>query len=239
MKSKTIKAYEKMFNFISNEIGNQEIMLICDFEIAQIIAFKNIFDKSTVRGCYFHFTQIIWRWIQQLGLVIEYKNFVIFKEFIRKLISLCFLPSDYIIPAFILIKERYSTTSSSYYKIIDKFERNYIYSDNTLTGTHTFWNCYERIKNNMPLTTNALEGYHRFINNSFKTAHPNLAIFLDFLIKEELRISIKITEVMKGKSFGRKLKEYKNIQNIITNINYYTLEEILEAICYNIKIKLY
>jgi predicted DNA binding CopG/RHH family protein len=72
-----------------------------------------------------------------------------------------------------------------------------------------FWNCNERLIKNHPLTTNALEGYHRSLNNSFRTSHPNFAKFLDFLQKEEKRIKIKIQEVLLGKI------KFKGIKNTI------------------------
>ncbi|KAG0438006.1 hypothetical protein DMUE_3358 [Dictyocoela muelleri] len=41
----------------------------------------------------------------------------------------------------------------------------------------TFWSVYNRIINNVPITTNCLEGWHRSLNNNFIKAHPSLLEF--------------------------------------------------------------
>jgi hypothetical protein len=90
-----------------------------------------------------------------------------------------------------------------------------------------------------PLTTNALEGYHRSINNSFRTANPNLARFLDFLQKEVRRIKFKVEEAANGK-LKRKCKEkYTQLFNILNCYESYTESEILCIIATIIEIKSY
>lgn len=47
--------------------------IFIDFEIAVIEAVNYILPLTQVHGCLFHFTQSIWRKVQEFGLVNEYK----------------------------------------------------------------------------------------------------------------------------------------------------------------------
>ena len=48
-------------------------MLMSDFELALIQATALNFLNASHKGCYYHFKQAIWRKVQSLGLVEEYK----------------------------------------------------------------------------------------------------------------------------------------------------------------------
>jgi hypothetical protein len=39
-----------------------------DFEMAMLRALKDVFPAAQIRGCFFHFTQCLWRKVQELGL---------------------------------------------------------------------------------------------------------------------------------------------------------------------------
>jgi hypothetical protein len=42
--------------------------LTCDFEISAMNVFKNIFPNSCIKTCFFHFSQSLWRKIQDCSL---------------------------------------------------------------------------------------------------------------------------------------------------------------------------
>ena len=50
--------------------------LTCDFELAAINAFRNMFPSLHISRCFFHFSQSLWRKIQELGLTryVKYSN---------------------------------------------------------------------------------------------------------------------------------------------------------------------
>jgi hypothetical protein len=43
--------------------------LTCDYELAAINAFKQVFPSVHVSGCFFHFSQSLWQKMQELGLM--------------------------------------------------------------------------------------------------------------------------------------------------------------------------
>lgn len=70
---------------------------ICDFELALILALETELRGIRVRGCYFHFSQSLWRKFASLGLVSEYRaqtdNGRRLREFVRKTRAIGFLPA--------------------------------------------------------------------------------------------------------------------------------------------------
>ncbi|XP_051157418.1 uncharacterized protein LOC127279226 [Leptopilina boulardi] len=48
--------------------------LVVDFEVAIHNSIKTVWPSSTIIGCYFHLSQSWFRKIQELGLVVDYKN---------------------------------------------------------------------------------------------------------------------------------------------------------------------
>ena len=103
MSGKTTKDYEAIFRtllriLLHGNIGVQSITL--DFEAAVWVALKKVLPSVSLKGCLFHWSQTIWRKIQQLGLVTIYLKKDSAYKFCRRswhflslllsLITLCF-----------------------------------------------------------------------------------------------------------------------------------------------------
>ena len=58
----------------STEYTMNPDIIISDFEIGAMNAFKEVFPNTTIKGCHFHYTQAIWRNIQENGLCAWYKE---------------------------------------------------------------------------------------------------------------------------------------------------------------------
>ncbi|KAG8176080.1 hypothetical protein JTE90_025538 [Oedothorax gibbosus] len=73
--SKTEAVYSQLLAALKvlNPNLNPETILI-DFEKAAMNAFKANFENTSIRGCFFHLSQAIWRKIQQLGLQARYAS---------------------------------------------------------------------------------------------------------------------------------------------------------------------
>ena len=74
-----------------------------DFEAALMAAITDEFPAADLHGCYFHFTQAVWRKIQFLGLVHEYAHNPSLMTACRRLMALPFLPEGEIQDTFELI----------------------------------------------------------------------------------------------------------------------------------------
>ena len=54
------------------------------FELALVQSLELEFPGARIHGCYFHFTQCLWRKVQRLGLVEEYKENTAIRHFIQR-----------------------------------------------------------------------------------------------------------------------------------------------------------
>ncbi|KAF0748988.1 Uncharacterized protein FWK35_00020675, partial [Aphis craccivora] len=70
-----------------------ENMITIDFEQAVIKAIEDVFkNEVTIQLCYFHLNQSIWRKVQELGLAIKYKENKQFRQAVKLISALAFLP---------------------------------------------------------------------------------------------------------------------------------------------------
>jgi hypothetical protein len=71
--------------------------VICDFELALITALQTELPGCRIRGCYFHFTQSLWRKVASLGLVTQYRRNSRhgrkIRKIIQKIMAIGYLPS--------------------------------------------------------------------------------------------------------------------------------------------------
>lgn len=121
----------KMYCFVLREIqdlvsnipnftlGIQWQSVMMDFEDATSAAFRNVFPTVQVRGCYFHFTQSIWRWLNGHNILrylykdneMEYE----FKYFVRSLMLLAFLREDDVATVYQSLLDYYKRSHSILY----------------------------------------------------------------------------------------------------------------------------
>ncbi len=61
--------------------------IMTDFELALVQLLELEFPGAHIHGCYFHFAQSLWRKVQRLGLVEEYKEDAFVRRFVRVRVS--------------------------------------------------------------------------------------------------------------------------------------------------------
>ena len=89
MVTKTVAHYRHVFQEIQARVRAlthhrwRPGMVITDFEIALQTAVRGEFPATAVCACYFHFTQSLWRKIQDLGLAVAYRQ----NRHIKELVS--------------------------------------------------------------------------------------------------------------------------------------------------------
>lgn len=74
--------------------------VVADFELAFWQAIRKVLPGVSQRGCVFHFTQAVWRNIQEVGLQVAYTKDEAVNRICRKTIALPFLPAACIPTAF-------------------------------------------------------------------------------------------------------------------------------------------
>ena len=106
--------YQQIFRHLKRQVridSNHRLrptIAICDFEAGLIGALEAEFPNIRVHGCYFHFTQSLWRHVQELGLAAPYRentrNGRKLKQCVRKLMAIGFIPTALVRQNFRLLR---------------------------------------------------------------------------------------------------------------------------------------
>ena len=142
---------------------------MCDFEIGIHIASMVIFDEVETMGCLFHFSQCIWKRVQEKGMVTAYNKSKKFKKFIRCVTALPFVKLSKLQATVDWLRNwNFNTTEEEDFK---DFMVDYI-QDYWLDGVFPppIWNCRNRQGG---YTNNPHEGFNSNINKSVRIVHPN------------------------------------------------------------------
>ena len=69
--------------------------IVCiDFESEMIAAVQEVLDNARIRGCLFHFSQALWRKMQDLGLTVRYKEDQTFNRLVLRAAALLLVPPN-------------------------------------------------------------------------------------------------------------------------------------------------
>jgi hypothetical protein len=99
LKRKQLRLYRQVLRSIKRRVYNvtgqqfEPRKVICDFELSLILALQTELSQTSIKGCFFHFTQSVWRRIQKLGLERAYRRNSTFANFAKKLMALAHLPT--------------------------------------------------------------------------------------------------------------------------------------------------
>lgn len=151
MTNRTVADYRRVLFVIRREVRRvsrhrwRPTNMTCDFEQAIISAVGTEFPNIEIGGCYFHFTNNMWKHVQDLGLARAYRQDEQLKKVIRKLMALGYLPRALVRMNFDLLRRRNSTARLMhlYPALADFFD--YV-SNNYINGQYpiTLWNVYDR-----------------------------------------------------------------------------------------------
>ena len=107
--------------------------------------------------------------------------------------------------------------------VINYFEDNYIGRlrsrgrDNP-TFAITSWNVHNRLKDGLPRTNNHIEGWHRKLQASITSSHPNIWKFIDVLKKEQALVDVEINQILGGHKPPKQRKIYSQITERLNNL---------------------
>lgn len=206
LKSKNLEIYVRLFKQLK-EYKFDPLVVTIDFEQAIKHALEEIFTNVKVYGCAFHMSQNLWKKIQKLRLVSDYKNNDKFKELIRMYFDLTFFPVESLGEALEFIDKQFNDVEignkHEYLKFKKYFIETYIgleCNSNVKAPLYksSFWNCHGRIISRIPRTTNIAEAWHRHLNTFHETAHPNIGKLISSLQKDEEKVRINLLRWSNG-----------------------------------------
>ncbi|CAF0877561.1 unnamed protein product [Rotaria sordida] len=196
---KTRSIYERMFDELTFHANRLNLLfeperITSDFEKSLIKAVSNKFPSARHSGCYFHFTQCIYRKIQSLGLDISYREDDDVRSTCRQLMALPFLPMEEIEFAFEELMEQSPIVVNP---LIEYFKNYWI--------TQVSINMWS-VSHLDTRTNNSVEGWHNRFNNRINKHHPNIWHFISVIKVEEVVFQQQLIHIQTGAQKKKKKK---------------------------------
>jgi len=180
MTGKSVPLYRKMVrmlkDFCCDRLGVSfaPCRVCLDFEKAVIRVMREEFPGISIDGCLFHHSNACLRYVKTNGMYPDYKRTVIFRTYVRMLMSLPFLELSDIERCFFLLKSRAEVDCVGVLPFFHYFENEWM---NDLS----VWNVYGRALR----TNNHVEGWHLRFSRIVCVSHPNVWRLLECLKGEE------------------------------------------------------
>ncbi|KAF7699640.1 hypothetical protein CDIK_1097, partial [Cucumispora dikerogammari] len=187
------------------------------------------------------FGQSIWRKVQTLKLSENYKKDEKTKSIVRRCLNLSFVKTDKIETEFQQLKEKYKKfirKNEQIKQFITYFQQTYI-GETDNSGVYVLplfkkelWSVYNRTINSIPRTTNSVEAWHKSLNSRINHAHPNIAMFINVIQKEEEVLRLFLSRAKSGKvDFSKiNLKKEEKLRIIVNNYNNYERKGFFKAL---------
>ena len=168
-----------------------------DFEIASINAATANFPAIEIKGCLYHPFPNFWKRIQETGLQKRYTNEEDFANALRMILALAFVPLDNVIAYF---EELADHLRNAFTKdcddLLDYFEDNY--PQRAPLFSISLWNMFHRTFDELPRTTNHIDGWHRNFQATIVACHSTFWTCLELLKKEDALNRVKILQACGG-----------------------------------------
>lgn len=220
--------------------------MLSDFEFGILNAFEIVFPLVERRGCFFHFSQSIWKRIQQIPNILN--SYVTDPEFglnVRQLAAIAFVPVDQVTATFdILMNSPFFEANDHLLRpLIDYFED--IWIGRPRRGgrrapmfPHSLWNCYRTTVLQNSRTNNSVEGWNRRLNTLVGMSHPTIWKLIDKLKAEQSVTEMKINQLIAGTPSQPRRKKYRDLEDrllsLTQNFNDTSTEDYLLGIAQNI-----
>ena len=200
--------YEKAFKLLKRAAKQFKIkidppIVLTDFEAAEIKAVASVFPDASRRGCYFHLAKNMWKHIQKLGLANSYAKSVKCQMAFRQTEALAFLDPQEVDQGLAAIRASAPNTMKPFF---DYFEKTYVLGKMKSSGRRgkprfapEFWSVKSSTENDMPRTSNAVEGWHNKFGGLFKDrTHCKFYEVLRAFQQEEHETSAKYLQNLQG-----------------------------------------
>lgn len=178
------------------------VSVMTDLELAIINSVEEVYPQCSIRLCFFHLKQNLYRKIQSLGLQVAYNSRTdsSIRDYATMIAATAYVPVNDVILAF---RELMKHTPAVMDDFVSYFDRIYV------TGTRAVgrrravppryppeqWNLYDAVTTNEPTTNNASEGWHNRFASLLEKNHPDLYSLLREFQKEQGDTEIGVLEL--------------------------------------------
>lgn len=195
--------------------------LSMDFEQAALNRCHKLFPDTEIHGCFFHFSQAVWRKIQNVRLQNVYNTDAVFAAQLRYLIALAFVPPCDVHRVFeiILPLDIFKINNDNRYKMEMKELLKYFKDtwlgyvrNGKITKQPLFpiklWNIHEMAKTNFPRTNNAIESWHGKMHRYLGCSKPSVYKLIDGLKSLQTTEEINMVHIRNRLLDAKKRKKY-------------------------------
>ena len=211
--------------------------IMMDFEMACINSVGDNFPDTEIKGCFFHFSQAIYRKILEFGYAVQYCEDKDFNLAIRLLAALAFAPPLHVEAWYkqILVTCHIPDDIKNYFEdtFVGKEMRNSTRRKSRFDMD--MWNVYFRTIDDLPRTNNALEGFHRGIESMLQMSNPDIWKFIEAIQRQQSLQSFSFAQMQLGKKVHtRKEDNFGRIKRIVCSAANYKELDYLKAIAVNL-----
>ena len=185
---------------------------------------RKCFPNTSINGCLFHFSQCLWRKIQNLGLQCWYTNndnAIIIKQ----IQALAFVPPEDVADLFtnflISIDPETDEILSDFFEYFEITWLGIVQRGRRRRPTFDIqmWNVYDRIGSDLPRTTNSLEGWHQTFNKRVSITHPTFSKLVKKIKDEQASTEFILEQSALGANIEQINKKYIQINERIRKIH--------------------
>ena len=167
-----------------NKLATTTIFM--DFETAAKNAARTVFPGITVKGCFFHCPQAIWRKTQHTDLQVTYRNNEDIRQLVRRATSLPLVPMD-------LIEDVWFNALNDL-EDIDTPANTTTFTDYvTIQWIDGDWQVWNHFNTDRPRTTNHIEGWHNKLKKKVSHAHPNIFTLISTF--KDIQVANEVTRI--------------------------------------------
>ncbi|XP_056021999.1 uncharacterized protein LOC130054920 [Ostrea edulis] len=178
--------------------------VVADFEKATWSAVRTTIPGVSLFGCNFHWSQAVWRKVQEVGLQTLYTDDRHVYTKVRNILPLPFLPVDIVQEDFTSIKQDVES-NPALTSLVAYVERNWVESN---TFPIPSWNVYKKDTR----TNNDCKGWHRRLNNCAMESTPPFYILVPMLYSEVEKLPLQRQMVAEGSLQRLQRKEVRERQ---------------------------
>ena len=221
-KSHTI--YTRFLNLLKETcrqhgIELQPTTLFIDYETAVRNAAYTVFPGITIKGCFFHYTQCIWRKTQATGLQIHYKTNDDINRLVRRAAVLPLLPMQNIEDVWLHTLEDIDNADTN----INTVSFTDYVTEQWVENNRDLWNHHNT---EGPRTTNNLEGWHHKLKSHVQHPHPNIYNLIKLIQSQQSATEIRLIQYAAGGKRIQRKRKYVQIDNRLATLkerlSYYT-----------------
>lgn len=218
LSDKTRESYAKLFGRIRDAMAGLRLVfnptnIMSDFESGLLETVRYHLPGTRHLGCHFHFSQAVWRKVQEVGLVVAYKENEEVSTFVQKCIGLAFIPAHEVVGHFYEMERGLNSNVRSLLAIFITYFRS-TWLEGSTAYAISMWNKYGMGHHHR--TNNYMESWHAQMKRDLP-CHPNIFVFLRALKIGQANAEMDIAKVEAGIEPPTRRPKHVNFEQKIAN----------------------